>query len=273
MDLRVVGFGALLAACGSSGNEPATVAGGDDAARAPVVVVELFTSQGCNSCPPADAVLSELGKPGAVDGVEIIPLAYHVDYWNDLGWDDPFSSGEWSRRQRAYSRTLPNGRVYTPQLVIAGREHVVGSKRASVTRAVRRAADHAVIPAEVDLDVADAGDELSARVRLSAGAALDTGELDLVVVLYDSGASTDVPRGENAGRELHNDFIVRRLVTAGAIRAGERSVDAAVTLDIDEAWNRDDVGVVAFAQDSATREIVAATVWRRRATAAAPSTP
>jgi hypothetical protein len=268
----VVWFGVMLAACGSSADKPATVAAADEQSTDRAVVVELFTSQGCNSCPPADAWLTELGRPGAVDGVEVITLAYHVDYWNDLGWEDPFSSAEWSRRQRTYSKAIAGGRVYTPQMVIDGREHVVGSKRASVTRAVQRAANRAVLPAEVNLSV-DAADTIHVDVGVTLGAPLESGTLECLVAIYESGAATEIPHGENAGRELRNDFIVRRLVTAAELGGGDRTIDGAVDIDLDPAWNRDGVGVVAFVQDEATREIVAATVWRRPRAGSAPSTP
>src|SRR5262245_2326035 len=93
------------------------------------VVVELFTSQGCSSCPPADRLLGELVRDGAIADRPVIALSFHVDYWNRLGWTDPFSRPAWSARQQAYADAMRDGRVYTPQLVIAGRSHVVGSRR------------------------------------------------------------------------------------------------------------------------------------------------
>jgi len=90
------------------------------------VIVELFTSQGCSSCPPADRVLSALGREKS-DGVTIIPLAFHVDYWNSIGWADPFSSSRWSARQNAYAAALHSSQVYTPQLLVNGRAQFVGS--------------------------------------------------------------------------------------------------------------------------------------------------
>lgn len=87
------------------------------AASAAPVVLELFTSQGCNSCPPADRLLAELGRRD-----DVVALSFHVDYWNDLGWDDPFSSPRWSHRQQTYGHELPS-RIYTPQLVVHGRQH------------------------------------------------------------------------------------------------------------------------------------------------------
>src|SRR5690606_23106952 len=113
--------GLLLACAATQAGEPAA-----SPSTAPPAVVEPFTSQGCSSCPPADALLPRLDD--AAGPLEVVALAYHVDYWNDLGWRDPLSSPRWSERQRRYARRLPSGRVYTPQLVVAGREHVVGSR-------------------------------------------------------------------------------------------------------------------------------------------------
>ena len=254
-----------LAACGSSADKPATVApAGDGApvATKSVVVVELFTSQGCSSCPPADVLLAEIGAAGAIDGVDVIPLAYHVDYWNDLGWADPFSSAEWSQRQRAYAKRLPDGRVYTPQMVIDGTEHVVGSNRASVTEAVRRAAARDVLPVELRLTGEPLTDGVRVVATLELGAMLQAGRLDCRVGVFESGVSTAVARGENAGRELHDDFIVRRLTTVAAIEAGARGAIGELDIALDPTWNRARIGVVAFVQDSATSEIVAATVSR-----------
>ena len=129
---------ALLAfvACGAS------VAG--DAAPAPAsadrgpVVIELFTSQGCSSCPPADRLLSRLAEEPAYRG-RVVPLAFHVDYWDYIGWRDPFSSPRWSERQRDYGRSLGLGTVYTPQLVIDGRSECVGSQEGDVRREIARA--------------------------------------------------------------------------------------------------------------------------------------
>ncbi len=116
--LTVGGFGA--GGCGLGGEDAAAGPTVQPAAASsgPAVLVELFTSQGCSSCPPADRLLGAL--PGEVDGVQVLPLAFHVDYWDDLGWRDPFSSAEWTARQNRYAHALGAGRIYTPQLVVHG---------------------------------------------------------------------------------------------------------------------------------------------------------
>src|ERR1700681_1033381 len=134
-------WGAVLAAAtlaagmgeGRGASDPAKGAPG----RGPVVV-ELFTSQGCSSCPPADRLLSRLQGDSRTAGT-VIPLAFHVDYWNRLGWSDPFSSAAWSERQMTYAKALHSNRIYTPQLVVGGRAECVGSEERQVMRRIHEA--------------------------------------------------------------------------------------------------------------------------------------
>jgi hypothetical protein len=156
------------------------------------VVVELFTSQGCSSCPPADALLGELARRP-----EVVALAWHVDYWNHLGWLDPYASAEWTNRQRRYAHLL-NDEVYTPALVVNGARMVVGSDRSAVQAAM--AAPHP-FPVGVELKRAEHG--LTARL----GPRPDNAVVSLLI--YDASHSTGVRAGENAGRKLWEPHIVR----------------------------------------------------------------
>jgi len=167
------------------------------------VVVELYTSQGCSSCPPADALLGELAQqPG------LLALSFHVDYWDYIGWQDPFASALYTERQRDYAAKLGLRYVYTPQIVVDGRHDVVGSKRRAVTRAIEEAAKTA--PAvEVTLDSDDGG-----HATLSAGQAPAEGAT-VWLVMFDDGHDTDVGRGENSGKLLHNSNVVRELRPLG----------------------------------------------------------
>ena len=212
------------------------------------VVVELFTSQGCSSCPPADRVLSEIGKQEGV-----IALAFHVDYWNDIGWADPFSSAAWSARQRAYAGVL-DGRVYTPQLVIQGRAHVVGSNRRAVRRAIEARAAHAP-PRSVALSASARCTGTNAAPGLRVEVETDAGDALILVALHESGSQTAVTAGENRGRDLQNDYIVRRLASA---RARRGMPGATVDIDIDSTWTGT-LGAVVFVQDPDTLAIHAAT--------------
>jgi hypothetical protein len=162
------------------------------AATPPLVVLELFTSQGCSSCPPADALLTELAlHPG------IVALTWHVDYWNNLGWRDPYARPEWTARQRHYADALST-EVYTPALAVNGMQMVVGSNRSAV-RAAITAAPALTVP--VSLQRTDAG--LAAQI----GARPDAASVTLVV--YDPVHATSVGAGENAGHTLKESHIVR----------------------------------------------------------------
>ena len=175
------------------------------------VVLELFTSQGCSSCPPADTLLSELAEQP-----DVLALSFHVDYWDYLGWKDAWSSPEWSARQRSYAQALGDGgRVYTPQLVVNGRAGVLGSSRSQAERAIAaaRSAQHiafesAVTPAK------GGGWSVSAKVGAEKRA------LRVEALLLESGLVTNVKDGENAGRTIRNDGVVRRRVEVGSTSAG-----------------------------------------------------
>jgi hypothetical protein len=185
-------------------------AGGTDSRP---VVVELFTSQGCSSCPPADALLSELtGRP------DLLALSFHIDYWDYIGWKDPFASAQYTGRQRDYAAKLGLRYVYTPQMVIDGRHDAVGSNRRAVTRAIEKAAAAAAEPAvTVTLAPEDGG-----RAILSPGEA-PPGGATVWLVTFDDGHDTQVARGENRGRALHNSNVVRELTALGTWRGEAQS--------------------------------------------------
>jgi hypothetical protein len=175
------------------------------------VVVELYTSQGCSSCPPADALLGELAKqPG------VLALSFHVDYWDYIGWKDPFAAAQYTERQRDYAARLGLRYIYTPQIVVDGLHDVVGSKRRAVTGAIEEAAK--TEPAvSVTLEETDGG-----RVRLSAGTA-PAGGATVWLVTFDDSHKTQVARGENSGRALVNSNVVRELTTLGTWTGEEKS--------------------------------------------------
>lgn len=234
----------------------------DPASKSPAagggpVVVELFTSQGCSSCPPADRLLTELGKDPRLAG-RVIPLAFHVDYWNYIGWTDPFSSRRWSERQQAYGRAFHASRIYTPQLVVGGRTECVGSQEPLVRKRIADAlAAEAAGPAgRLSLDVAPEAGRLRVRVGAKLARQAAAGNLDAWVAIVETGLSTPVGAGENASRTLRNDHVVRRLEkaftvsgAAGAAGSGE------LVLGLDKRWKAPDLRVVAFLQDPATLAI------------------
>jgi len=216
------------------------------------VLVELFTSEGCSSCPSADQLLSELVRTQPVPGVRIVALSEHVDYWDHQGWKDPFSNAVFTRRQQEHAGPAPSD-VYTPQMVVDGGSGIVGSDRAAVLKAIRDAAGMAkapmtaqrrrpVQPAAIDGDLWLLDIEVPADAR-TAGASV-------FLAVAEDGLQSSVKRGENAGRELEHDGVARRLVEVGrADRTG--AFRRAVSVSMNSGWKLSRVHVVAFAQSPA----------------------
>ncbi|MDB4997022.1 MAG: hypothetical protein JWM74_4454 [Myxococcaceae bacterium] len=186
---------------------------GDATAAATVattVVVELYTSEGCSSCPSADAVLTRLARAQSIPGARIVPLAMHVDYWDDLGWKDPFAQPQLTARQRRFSAAKGEGRVYTPEAVVDGETGLVGSDEAALRRAIEASAKRAHTAVTV---ARGAGDALDVRVA-ATGAAI---EVDALLAITEDDLVVDVPRGENSGRRLEHSAVVRELRSLGAV--------------------------------------------------------
>ena len=226
------------------------------------VVLELFTSQGCSSCPPADDFLREMARePEWMD--RVIPLAYHVDYWNYLGWKDPFSKKEWTDRQGDYVRAMGRATLYTPQVVIHGRAEVVGSQREMVKRAIttqiQRSEAHQF---NINIDRLDkAVGVLRGEVSVQGKPHASDGSLLLIAVAFETGLSTDVPEGENAGKTLKNDFVVRNLAVLSRLQASSHvDVKQPFEISIDGDLDTNHLGLAVFVQDSSSMHIMGAAV-------------
>jgi hypothetical protein len=214
------------------------------------VLVELFTSQGCYSCPPADRLLSRLGRES---GGNVVPLAFHVDFWNTLGWRDPFSSSTWSRRQAAYVRALRLDSGYTPQVVVHGLAEAVGSDEKRILAAIATAASRPA--AELSLTLEPGSSDVTARVQVEIPEPLREREWDLMLAVYETGLVTAVESGENKGRELRNDYVVRSL-RRERLKKNDSSVsEVSSKLPLERDWNRSQLGVAAFLQDRKSLEI------------------
>lgn len=211
------------------------------APRVPVLV-ELFTSEGCSSCPPADALLSTLIHDQPVAGADIIGLELHVDYWDELGWKDPASLHQATARQQAYSRVFGEDRVYTPQAVIDGKDELVGSDSGGLTRAIGKAAarPHATVALATSLEATT----LTAAVIVTNIPAAAREPLDIVVVLVEDAVTSAVRRGENRGRTLHHDAVVRAVQAAGA--SADRT--ARLVIPVRPEWQAARLRAVAFVQ-------------------------
>jgi hypothetical protein len=211
----------LLAACGSASGETRT----DDVP----VVIELFTSQGCSSCPPAEQLLGKLARAGKLGDRTIAPLAFHVDYWDDLGWKDPFALPAWTQRQQNYARALGDDRIYTPELVVAGGAGMVGSQATRVSSAILAAPKQQPVAAKATWE--------ASRVTVTATAPADA---DVLVAVWENAPATKVARGENTGETLSGERVVRRLE-----RVAEAGKTGTLTIALGP-WNAG--GAVAFAQ-------------------------
>lgn len=212
--------GTILAAAGLS-TTPRAIAktdGGSDAAPG-FAVVELFTSEGCSSCPPADDLVAELTKAESTTGRQVYFLAMHVDYWDYLGWKDRFASPEFTARQREYSEQFKTDSIYTPQMVVNGQAEFVGSSRRKAHDAIEGALEkpaNAKVTAEIE--PREAGKPIAINVRGSdwpAGATVN-------VALVESGLSSDVTRGENSGHVLKHERVVRTFARREANADGVR---------------------------------------------------
>lgn len=204
------------------------------------VVVELFTSEGCSSCPPADELLGRLRQEKFADGLEVIPLGLHVDYWNFQGWTDRFSTAGYSERQANYARRLRIEGPYTPQMVVDGAAEFVGSDASRARQAIRQAA---LRPqgAEVEISPADEG-KLLVHVTAAPGASGD-----VILAVTEDGLASTVRSGENSGRELHHAAVVRELRSLG--RLGKGGFEAQVPLTLKKDWKNENVRIVVFVQE------------------------
>jgi hypothetical protein len=227
------------------------------------VVAELFTSEGCSSCPPADVVLSTLVRDQPLPAVEIIGLGEHVDYWDHLGWRDPYSSAAFSKRQADYgARVFRSGDIYTPQLVIDGQYQAIGSDVAAVRQAIVRAATAPKASVALDVSARDPG-RLAVRVRVAPqpGAAL-SGFGDIIVALVQDDLADDVVRGENRGQRLAHSAVVRSLSVAGSIQGASPSGDVSANVSIAPQWKTPATRLVAFLQERDSRRILGAATVR-----------
>jgi hypothetical protein len=212
------------------------------------VVVELFTSEGCSSCPPADSLVTQLAKDQPVPGAEIIVLGEHVDYWNYIGWTDRFSSAQWTARQQAYVRRMRLDSAYTPQLVVDGQIEIVGNDDRRVLATIasqsqRKKAAQVLLRLE--------GNTLAVDVLSEKG--LDA---DVILAITEGNLKTVVKAGENGGRTLMHSAVVRNLMPLGSMRG--QSFETTRHLGLARAWNRKELRAVVFVQQKGQRAILGA---------------
>ena len=238
MKSRLALLALLLSACQGSGSPAEAQARADESPRAGgggVAVVELFTSEGCSSCPPADAVLGDAAR----DNPAVYALAFHVDYWDNLGWPDRFSSHHATARQHDYARSFGTSSLYTPQMIVGGTDQFTGADQrhagASIARALSRPA-----PVRMSLRAHAAGDSVVVDFE-AAGAPPDA---RVAVALLQHEATIEVRAGENAGRTLRHSNVVRAFTSVPAARSS-------ATLTLPSSLRGADGEIVAFVQRDA----------------------
>jgi len=225
------------------------------------VLVELFTSEGCSSCPPADQLLTTLMVDQPIAGAYVIGLSEHVDYWDRLGWRDPFSSAELTARQSAYDRDVfHDGPIYTPQMIVDGQVEFVGSDARAATAAITRAAAE---PAAVRLAVSAARRAPGLLARVAAEVVNPRplkSEADIVVVVAEDGLVTQVGGGENRGRSLRHSAVARKLTIVGRVSKGSPLLVAEVPITTRPEWKLEHLRLVVFAQDRSSHRVLGAVV-------------
>jgi hypothetical protein len=219
------------------------------------VLVELFTAEGCSSCPPADALLEAMLAKQPAPGALIVGLGEHVDYWNQLGWRDRFSSSAMSARQRSYAK-LGDGDLYTPQMVVDGTAAFVGTDLGAARHAIDRARSQPHGTLQVELSRASDRD-LDIAVTAANMPAIEGDRAELLVAVTEDSLRSEVKRGENAGRILTHAAVVRALTSLGDIGVG-RPVRGRIEIKSD--WDANHLKIVAFAQARRGRRILATSV-------------
>jgi len=208
------------------------------------VLVELFTSEGCSSCPPADALLQELDRNQPVADAQIIVLSEHVDYWNSIGWKDPFSSRFFSDRQSAYGDHFGLATVYTPQMVVDGNAQFTGSNRSAATKAIEQARATEKVPVRIINVTSDKSGVI--RAKIEVGLLPSSNEkAEVVIAIALNHAESQVLHGENGGRRLSHVAVVQSLTTIGTVVPGSAfSKDVQIPIGSDPKNLR----IIAFVQ-------------------------
>jgi hypothetical protein len=223
-----------------------------------LVIVELFTSEGCSSCPPADALLKELSEQPKGNGVQVVALEEHVDYWNHLGWRDPYSAAEFSQRQSDYTQVLGTDGVYTPQMVVDGQSELVGSRSAAAWEAIQKAANQPKAEIVLGTGANSSPGKPAFEVQIkSLGGVSIRGETDLWIAVTEKGLQTDVKAGENSGETLKHAAVVRSLGKIETLH-DPAGYDRQIQVPIDPGWKKENLAMVVFLAEKDSRRILGA---------------
>lgn len=223
------------------------------------IVIELFTSEGCSSCPPVDNWATWIDGAQPVPGAQVIILSEHVDYWNSDGWKDPFSSALYSERQREYAGSLGVTEVYTPQLVVDGNDNMNLQNAADVRRTLDRDAHAEMLPVRIESATVTPGQPgvVTGRVEADATGQKHTGDVFVAVTMRRT--LTDVLAGENDGKKLTNVNVVRDLVKVGRVNKG-KTFDQPFKVTLWPGAEAANVRVIAFVQEPGMGKVVGAAI-------------
>ena len=222
------------------------------------VLIELFTSEGCSSCPPADALLMKLDGSQPIAGAQAIVLSEHVDYWNHDGWKDVYSSSFFTDRQEEYVRRLGVREPYTPQMVIDGAAQMNGSDAGAVGRAIESARSHAKIP--VRISSVDLADPKTIRVHLAVDALpadFKAGKAEIFVAVALNHAESHVSAGENKGRDIRHVAVAESISKVGTVEKG-KNFDRDVVVKVKSPLDRGNLRLIAFVQEADAGEVLGA---------------
>ena len=215
------------------------------------VIVELFTSEGCSSCPSADKTLADLKRTQPVKGARILVLSEHVDYWNNIGWRDPFSNSAFTARQYEYGRKFRLDSVYTPQAIVDGTAQMVGSERDNLESAIEKS----VRGYKAEVTVAPEPNAPN-KVHITVSRP-STNDADVMLAITEDNLTSNVSRGENSGRKLSHVGVVRELRKIGSI-SGKETFATSAALELQSGWKKNDLEAVVFVQERDSRRIVGA---------------
>lgn len=236
---------------------------GAQSARTPVIV-ELFTSEGCSTCPPADALLIKLAKVQPVPGAEVIALEEHVDYWNHDGWTDPYSAPDWTLRQQEYVARFKGQTPFTPQMIVDGQREFVGNSSRDALNAIKEATLQTKVQISITPETAAKSDTEHIEVRVGNLSGIAGQEpADVWMAVTEEGLGTDVKAGENAGKNVQHAAIVRSLRKIGT--ASGKDSSAFVTnqqVKFKSNWKKENLRIVVFVQERKTLHILGAASTR-----------
>ncbi len=212
------------------------------------VLVELFTSEGCSSCPPADRALAFLEKEQPFAQAEIITLALHVDYWNYLGWKDEFSTPLFTQRQELYVEKLKVDSSYTPQMIVDGKIQFVGSDSGKAAKAIVEAAKIQ----KGKIEIVRNNDKLTVKIT-----DLPAHENSIIfLAIAEDNLVSKVGRGENSGKRLEHQSVVRELKSIGTLNPPENSVELETILQLNQNWKKENLKIIVFVQENDSRRIL-----------------